>query len=465
MSPKKHGMQELRGQKRAARSSQHEGRFGRLFGKLDPAPELSDKELRALAKKMREPAPKKGPKKGKGPQRDNPAIPAGYTYFGQFVDHDITFDPVSSLQRQNDPDALVDFRNPRFDLDSLYGSGPDDEPFRFQDDGIRFLIDPKNKEGEVDLPRNENGIALIGDKRNDENTIVSQLHLTFLRFHNKVAAKVTADKTVPAERRFLVTQRLVRWHYQWVILRNFLPRIVGQELVDSLVEEKGGKFDFNLRFYKPKKALFMPVEFSVAAYRYGHSQIRPTYHLNSVVRNRPIFVPGEKGSPLRDLRGFRPIPGAWTINWSFFLETDKKGKNVQLSRKIDSKLAPGLFDLPGFDDAESSLAFRNLKRGQALGLPSGQDVAKKIGAKPVLHAKELSAPEPTPLWFYVLKESELEGGRRLGQVGGRIVAEVLLGLLEGDARSFVNAQPDWRPTLGPKVGQFTLADLVKFATS
>src|SRR5262249_48688211 len=155
-----HGKKELRGLRRVPRSSLDEGRFGRLFRRLSPAPELPEKQLRDLAEGMREP-------KGGGAKLDNPKIPSGYTYFGQFVDHDLTFHPVSSLQRSNDPDALVDFRSPRFDLDSVYGSGPDDEPFLYEQPGrLRLVIGPKNTKGEPDLQRNSDGVALIGDPRN-----------------------------------------------------------------------------------------------------------------------------------------------------------------------------------------------------------------------------------------------------------------------------------------------------------
>ena len=127
----------------------------------------------------------------------------------------------------------------------------------------------------------------------------------------------------------------------------------------------------------------MPVEFSVAAYRFGHSQIAADYDLNQIVTDRPIFIPGEKVGELDDLRGFRPLPGRWTIDWSFFLDVARASEQTAASRKIDAKLTSGLFDLPGFPQAESSLAFRNLKRGQALGLPSGQDVAEAMGLKPL----------------------------------------------------------------------------------
>jgi hypothetical protein len=308
-------------------------------------------------------------------------------------------------------------------------------------------------------------VALIGDPRNDENIIVSQLQLAFLRFHNKVAAKVAADKSVPKERKFETAQRLVRWHYQWVILDDFLPRIAGNAAVKERVERKKDGIRIDTRWFHPKVNPFMPVEFSVAAYRFGHSQIRSVYDLNQIVTNVPIFIPGEKVGELEDLRGFRPLPGAWTVDWSFFLDgAPGNAKKPQPSRKIDARLARGLFDLPGFPQKQSSLAFRNLKRGQALGLPSGQDVAERIGVKP-LSGKKLGAPEPTPLWFYILKESGLKGGQQLGPVGGQIVADVLLGLLREDKHSFVNQRPNWRPTLGPKAGKFTLSDLVKFALS
>ena len=456
---KGHGKNVPRGLKGVTRSSLNEGRFGRLFRRLPPAPELPDKQLRDLAESMREP-------KGGGGKLDNPKIPSGYTYFGQFVDHDLTFDPVSSLQRRNDPDALVDFRSPRFDLDSVYGSGPADEPFLYQQpERLRLVIDPKNKNREPDLQRNAQGVALIGDPRNDENIIVGQLQLVFLRFHNKVAAKVAADKSVPESERFERAQRLVRWHYQWVVLEDFLPRIVGPDPLKRRVKREKGEVKITPRWFKPRNNPFMPVEFAVAAYRFGHSMVRPVYDLNGVVRGVPIFIPGEKVGELEDLRGFRPLPGSWTVDWSFFLDgAPGKAKKPQLSRRIDARLARGLFDLPGFPQKESSLAFRNLKRGEALGLPSGQDVARLVGAKP-LSGKKLGAPEPTPLWFYVLKESGLGGGRHLGPVGGEIVADVLLGLLKEDKHSFVNQNPGFKPSLGAKAGKFTLTDLVRFALS
>jgi hypothetical protein len=132
------------------------------------------------------------PKDGKDDEESG--IPALYTYFGQFIDHDITFDPASSLQRGNDPAALIDFRTPAFDLDNVYGRGPDDQPYMYDADGLSFLLgDPISGSFDTkarDLPRNNAAIrrALIGDPRNDENAIVSQLQGLFLRFHNRLVA-------------------------------------------------------------------------------------------------------------------------------------------------------------------------------------------------------------------------------------------------------------------------------------
>lgn len=462
-----HGEKRPRGERRTPRSRQFEGRFGRLFRKLEAPPDYTEEQLATLAESMREPEPASGSGGWGGPQAppaelDNPLIPSAYTYFGQFVDHDVTFDPVSSLQAKADPDALTDFRSPRFDLDSLYGSGPADEPFQYdRGSGSLKLLLGHNDNGDEDLPRNEQGTALIGDPRNDENIIISQLQVAFIKFHNKVADLVAGDAAIPADDRFDEAQRLVRWHYQWVVVFDYLPRIVGQELVDELFpSSEDGSREFKLKHYRPKRNAFMPVEFSAAAFRFGHSQVRPAYDLSEVVPDRPVFLPGEV-DPTSDLRGFRELPAQWTVDWSIFLEIG--GSTPQPSRLIDAKLAPGLFNLPG---SEKSLALRNLLRGQTLELPSGQAVAVHLGA-PVLSGTELETElDPTPLWFYILKESELAGGERLGAVGGRIVAEVLLGLLAMDPLSFINFEPTWKPTL-PAVteGQFTLSDLVTFATS
>jgi hypothetical protein len=463
-------------------------------------------------------------------------LPAGYTYFGQFVDHDITFDPVSSLHRQNDPDALVDFRTPRFDLDSVYGKGPADDPFAYED-GLKLLEgNPLGPGDRRDLPRATNGRAIIGDPRNDENKIVSQLQATFLRLHNRVLDWVAENEPSLAatpDNHFKRAQQIVRWHYQWVVIQDFLRRIIGDDpstpdqgmVADILRPEAyqtGGGEELAIRprllFYHWRRQPYIPVEFSVAAYRYGHSMARPSYHINQFLfenRPEPEDVPGLVGvsaqripfftqsdGPRDSMNGFAPIPEQWGVDWSFLLSLGKEPNLPQPSYKIDTSLVHPLGALPdrvakaeslvpGFPpQIAQSLAFRNLLRGLRLGLPGGEHVARAMGVAPDprirIDADTLKTATDsfgitqqqvddtvadltgkTPLWYYILKEGELREGAHLGPVGGRIVAEVLIGLLSGDPLSYLSVQPDWAPFLprrdGSAEGSYTLADLVAFA--
>jgi hypothetical protein len=481
----------------------YEGRFGRLFREL-PALELTEAEAAAIAEKMVE---------GEEAQ-DNPQIPAGYTYLGQFVDHDITFDPASSLQKRNDPDSLRNFRTPAFDLDSVYGRGPDDQPYLYDwtpgREG-RFLIGRgQGGEEELDLPRNAPADlpedpnsdrprrALIGDPRNDENVLVAQLHLTMLMFHNRVMEHLDGsianggmvspelEKLVaklagrPWQERFEVAQDVVRWHYQWVVMFDFLRRIVGQETLDHVLELRPSPYGGvptwkpRLEFFRPKYDAFIPVEFSVAAYRFGHSMIRNTYRLNTAIPPQGvrllIFNLGAATTGperLGHLGGFRQLPPFWPIEWRFFFELGDATAPppfVQRSRKIDTQLAVELSRLPdNVATGIKALAARNLMRGSTMGLPSGQDVAAAMGFKP-LNAAELDLDgRPAPLWYYILKEAELGGGERLGPVGGHIVAEVFVGLLAADPSSWLKRRPSWKPFLGAEEGTFTMADLIRFS--
>ncbi|AHK79454.1 peroxidase [Ectothiorhodospira haloalkaliphila] len=434
------------------------GRFGRMFPHLRS---LKESHLPQPAQPHALGAADGPMKDDLGEEGDNPGIPAGFTFFGQFVDHDITFDPTSSLESQNDPQALRNFRTPMLELDSLYGAGPAAQPYLY--DGVgRFLT---SAEGDHDLLRNHRGTAVIGDPRNDENLIVSQLHLAFARFHNHVFDE-------EAGRDFEEAQRLVRWHYQWIVLHDYLPRICGQARVDDIL-------DNGRRYYWFAEEPYMPVEFSVAAFRFGHSQVRAGYRINATAGGARLF-PAEADAPrdggLSDLRGGVPVAREHTVDWSGFLG---EGEGVQPSRLINTRLNESLLFLPdsvvpaGVPDEARSLATRNLKRGAAFSLPSGQSVAACMGAD-VLNQEELwgqvpglptPLPVPAPLWYYILREAEVrEAGQHLGEVGGQIVAEVLIGLLEGDRASFVNHAPHWRPTLPSKEeGHFTLEDLVNIA--
>jgi len=483
---------------------QFEGRFGRLFPDLPHAKFGADddenvKNLGHLGAKMS--AGFDPPKDGK--DEEESGIPALYTYLGQFIDHDITFDPASTLQKQDDPDALTDFRSPAFDLDNVYGRGPDDVPYLYDTDKSFLRGDPLTlgDPDARDLIRNSAPVrrALIGDPRNDENAIVSQLQGLFHRFHNRTLRANSHQK-------FENVQKIVRFHYQYVILNDFLPRIIHSTVLADLKTQ--GKYDKSkLKFFHIKKRPFMPVEFSVACYRLGHSMIRPDYRLNDAVL-LPIFPVPEETAPgfSEGLTGFRAVISNWGIDWGRFIDIDirkydgtpiENRRRLQFAYRIDTSVVNPLSTLPEIVATRPhSLALRNLERGWRLGLPNGQDVAKAMGLKPltddeILIGKGVDKPAPgekpvsittvnpifkgnCPLWTYILAEAMQNKENvkipvledvtittpRLGPVGGRIVAEVFLGLMFADSHSLLNLEPNWHPDNNP---QYALKDFVRYA--
>jgi hypothetical protein len=430
---------------------------------------------------------------------DNPRMTAGMTFLGQFLDHDITSDPTSSLERQVDPEAIQNFRTPAFELDNVYGGGPNASPHLYDqkiDSGLTCLLVEENFAAATvsvggfkryDVPRNSQNTAIISDPRNDENLIISQLQCAMLKFHNAVVAhvKTTLGLTNPNEV-FAEAQRLVRWHYQWIIVNEFLPLTIGKRATDDIM--KNGR-----KFYKWRNTPFIPVEFSVAAYRFGHSQVRPSYRSNFGLfpKVSPVLptppapqpVPGptqvfrllfnakldDTVEDTDDLRGGKRSAKRF-IDWQTFF--DFGDKRVRNNKLIDPKLSTILFELPGFVKKGEipSLAQRNLLRHLTFGLPSGQSVAKAMKMTPLtptdlVDLKELQFDTKTPLWFYILKEAEVQnGGEFLGDVGGRIVGEVFVGLLEGDAMSYLRQDREWTPTLpSAKSNDFKMTDLLRFA--
>jgi hypothetical protein len=471
-----------------------QGRFGRLFPTLPPFAEDTVSLRSALA----ELGAKNGPmdagddlsdpitlitdpaKSVNNP--DNPAITAGFTFLGQFLDHDMTFDPTSSLARQQDPESIRNFRIPALDLDSVYGGGPGASPHLYDStiDGGRttFLLEEipgaaavsVGNKARFDVPRNSQDTALVGDPRNDENLIVSQLHRALLGFHNKVVADVKLELGAghtPGEI-FAEAQRVVRWHYQWLVIHEFLVTTVGSELVDDVLSNGPRTFTWHNDPY-------IPVEFSVAAYRFGHSQVRPSYRASfGTSASDPtqqffafIFDPAaaDPNDPA-DLRGGRRASRRF-IDWQTFF--DFGDGRVRRNKRIDTTLSTPLFDLMGQAQGEPvSLATRNLLRNLTMKVPSGQRVAKAMQL-PVLAPADLDDLEHfhlrhrTPLWFYVLREAQVTAaGEHLGPVGGRIVAEVIIGLIMGDRQSYLRQEPDWTPTYGPNES-FATVDLLKAA--
>jgi hypothetical protein len=472
----RHGDDVFRAAAEVPRSSLPQGKFGRLFGTLQPfsPPDALLIELGKPNGPMEDKAKKAG---------DNTAIPAGFTYLGQFIDHDITFDPVSLITKKNDPDSLHNFRTPRLDLDSIYGFGPGASPHLYNRNDPDKLLTARNQANEPDLPRNRQQIALIGDPRNDENILISQLQVAFLHFHNAIVEFLRvktnlAKHRLPGETLFGTVQRLVRWHYQWIVVHDFLPGIAGASVMATLLTEDSGERPvINNVIYQPTHEPFIPVEFSSAAYRFGHSMIRRDYQLNDAIFANIFGKPTD--DPLSHLGGARLLPDLWQIKWPNFFKFPGRPA-PQPSRSINAKLTAPLLRLPAtvigeqeFErhPARRSLAVRNLLRGKALKLPSGQAVAMHM-AETALTNSELGLADPAwggeaPLWFYILKESEKDpaGAQRLGPVGGRIVAEVLLGLLKHDENSYVNHPTPWKPLkpIAPQDGDFKMDNLIRFA--
>ncbi|GAA3759515.1 peroxidase family protein [Terriglobus aquaticus] len=481
-----------------------DGPFGRMFRTLPAADFGADEaannsNFAALASQMNGDFAAKD-----GPDAEESGIPAAYTYLGQFIDHDLTFDPASSLQKQNDPDALEDYRTPKFDLDNVYGRGPDDQPYMYcTGTGVNAaqlvrgtaLTGAATNPNATDLPRAANGRAIIGDPRNDENKIVSQMQGLFHRFHNRVA------KDNPTWQ-FQRVQQEVRFHYQWVVLHDFLERIVSKKVLEKVVRFDGHRTNITTEFFHARDLAYMPLEFSAACYRFGHSMVRPGYRLNDGDDALlPIFAAGPSmaGGKATDLRGFEPPQSDLAIDWNRFADlsplaygtlvdnpdpTLPANRNrLQLAYKIDTSLVGGLSTLP--DSVASNpniLALRNLQRGWRMRLPSGQDVARAMGVIP-LTDDEIKigkfTGDPTdlkgsnadfgdgsfanncPLWIYTLAETRhhvekvkvvtTEGDKfidtpKLGAVGGRIVAETIAGLIQYDSYSFVSLDPLWTPT-------------------
>ena len=481
---------------------------------------------------------------------DNSPIPPIYTYWGQFIDHDMTANTdrnsaVSDITANNlkplDPGFvtknLKNLREPALNLDHVYGEGP----FVHKDpasgefipyDGIKLKLGeegplpagaeiPRFDDLGRDLPRRQgnndpelNGVALIGDARNDENLIVAQLHVAFLRFHNAVVdwVKKNEPKLKSDEEVFQRARNLVEWSYQWLVVHDYLKTVTLDGIVDGVLKN----LDNNLLRLK-KRGTYMPLEYSVAAFRFGHSMVRPQYDWNRNFGLHEGNVPGTfpfatvellfrfTGKPEAEIRlnplvaaGQPPdgtfvtrLPGNWPAEWERMVDKKSPQRN-RFARKIDTLIAPPLTVL--FNEGTNNqlseainallkqLAQRNLIRGYLLLLPTGQAVAAELRV-PVLTRAELENGssdqmkkaladggffDRTPLWFYILKESEVRAkGSSLGEVGSRIVAETIIGQILNDPDSYLNQRGGWGPDQGVKLPNGapvkSIRDLLQFA--
>ena len=472
-----------------------------------------------------------------GASSGNAPIAPIHTYWGQFVDHDLTAATDNDLPITIQGDAVTvvppneviaqlrNGRNPALNLDSVYGEGPFAPasttevvvPYQQADraklrlgtltplHGAAGVRIPPVDDIERDLPRVVEAVAggpdlrtpLIGDGRNDENLVVAQLHVAFLRFHNNAVDWVRAnepERTGVGEV-FDRARQLVRWTYQWLCVHDYLATVLSPGAVDEVLASEDGLLT------RP----FMPLEFSVAAFRFGHSMVRGAYDWN---RNfgQGDFAPeaslellfaftgrgglAPPGTPEDQLP--TTLPDNWPAEYGRLVHLDPSFPK-RSARPIDTHLADPLAEMvnqvpdttpaPPPDVAEllEHLARRNLRRGYAMSIPTGQAVAGALGL-PVLSAQEMTDGldpgvrtaleagdfvDRTPLWFYVLRESEVRSnGHALGPVGSRIVAETIIGQIRNDPRSYLN-QSAWTPADGVRLPDgsavTSIAAFIRFA--
>ena len=412
-------------------------------------------------------------------------IPAAYTYFGQFVDHDVTLEGVTAgvdlngvitpMSLADISTTLVNTRTGTLDLDSVYGApaarDPGDASLMQLGDVTAVGGRPPGKSVDNDLPRRGRSIdesrdreALIGDPRNDENLVVAQLHVALLKAHNMLVSQGLT---------FEQAQTTLRQHYQHVVVHDFLMRIADPAIVADILTNGPKAFD-------PGANVKMPLEFSVAAYRFGHSMIREQYNYNLNFPFASLGLLFTFTALSGQIFEFDTLPENWIIQWERFLDA---GAPFTTTHALDTLLVEPLAHLPLTTFGElpgnmARLAVRNLLRGYLLRLPTGQAVATALGITP-LTADELATAAAndeqrdaltaggfdtrTPLWYYVLAEAAHFGANRLGPVGSTIVADVLIGLMHRSDDSILELA-NWAPTLPSHTpGTFELLDLLVFA--
>jgi hypothetical protein len=435
-------------------------------------------------------------------------LPAGFTYLGQFIDHDLSFDKTNVMLGQDvSPAQLLQARSPSLDLDSLYGAGPQDPgSAKFYSDGVHLKIGATEGPAMAgfDLPRVGTGStnaakreALIPDRRNDENLAVAQTHLAFIRFHNRVVDSLPA--ALPPIQRFAQARELVVKHYQWMIRHDFLPRICKKAPLNDVFAHGRKAFEVNAT---PTDVPTMPIEFSVAAYRLGHSMIRSAYNWNKNFDNGggTLDLLFTFSSTSGDMGGGLLLASIWIADFRRLYDFSEAGRAdlvvpaVKFNRamRIDTKLVHPLQTLrqqtvgpPPTPNADPSrnLAFRNLTRARMVKLATGQQMGRFLKNRGIVMnlltkaqirdgnggatLNALTATQRdallknTPLWFYILREAELNAGKLRG-VGGRIVAETFHRAMQGSEFSIVR-DTAFRPTLGPNNTTFRMVDLLLFA--
>ena len=421
----------------AAFHSKEKAHFSRLFPELEPLI-IDDEKLKKLNATMIE--------KPNTPESDSKVISNGISIFSQFLAHDITFDTTGAFSGANNISQLQNDRTINLDLDCVYGQKTKDFLYDAKDTD-KILLGKQYRSGKTswyDLQRNSQGKAIIPDARNDENIIVNRIQVLFIQFHNKMVDHLR-DKKFQGNV-FNEARRLVIWHYHWLIIYEYLYKIMDWKIFEDILKN-------GCRYYTQPYSL--PLEFSGAAFRAGHSQTRDLNRINKTTEKK-----------LFDLGFFTTMKENVDLHYIFNFGDDK----CQFAKLIDTKIAKSFQNIPFIKSKvkeERSLAYRNLKRGVSYGLPSGEDMANRIGVEPikVAETKKLKL-SGTPLWFYILREAELRGheGEHLGPVGSTILGECFFTIMRNDDFSFLKLHPLWKPTLGKDIGEFEFTDLVRFVS-
>ena len=446
--------------------SEPRGYYSRLFGKpADPIPRSQEAKLIELGNSMRYDT-----------EREGTLTPrVGFTYFGQFLGHDLTHDATPLEGPYAAPERTPNYRTPSFDLDHVYGGGPEKSAHLYEgEEGAEiFKIGATTPTGYLrDLPV-EHGMVLIGDlqdTRNLDNLILRQLHVAFLKFHNEAisqlgsnAPTMTGIENLGSGTLFERAQRLVRWHYQWIIRHDFLPRILHTDVWSHQRRRTA-------RHPESQDSYSVPIEFSLAAFRFGHSMVRNAYRLNC--RQKRVVIGelmalGQKASP---------IPDDYLIEWGTFFDGLPTSGPQASSSFIDTSVSVAMHGLSASTirlsnklepPDPSNLPVRTLLRGARAGLPSGQEVADSLFAQGKIKSndrltisqltrdtcdhsgsilRKIGLEQNTPLFYYLLKEAELNAaGLTLGPIGSHIVSEVIQGALEVDPDGFMSmVGPKWR---------------------
>lgn len=428
-------------------SDRHQDPLGSTFGLLPKlkSAEFSKSQLEQLAKLMTT------------NQTRLSDIPAGYTYFGQFIAHDI-----SKVSR---PDQEVDAFSPypSLELDSVYGRGICDLDTSIEPDTGLFSIGETSSGRLLDLPRDSEGRAVIADARNDENAIISQFHVQWMKYHNNLVSR-SEDRS--PEARFEFARQATIATYQETVLNSFLRVFTSDLVYEKVVDDKKRFLEYPRT---PPDEAVVPLEFAAAAFRFGHSMVVPFYDLNAettVTTEKLLRMTGRLG-----MGEHHRLPDSWVIDWRKFFRIDG-ATSVNRAFSIDPRI---ISELKSLGDNPAHLALRNLSSGNRLGLPSGQALARVVcqtaheeievrvfesiddffDAKYFEpHLKQLERAvlsehclyESTPLWYYLLAEDWMEHpqdtgrGQKLGTLGGILVAETLVRLIESSSFSICSSE-------------------------